>query len=103
MTAVALMGWLDREEVFHLLATYGYMLIAVMVAVEGIGIPVPGETTLLVAAVTAGTSHRLSLWGVIAAAILGALVGDNTGFWLGRWIGYRLLLRFGGYVGLTER
>jgi membrane protein DedA with SNARE-associated domain len=38
---------------------------------------------------------------VIAAAVAGAIVGDNVGFCLGREFGYRLLVRCGGYVGLT--
>jgi membrane protein DedA with SNARE-associated domain len=40
---------------------------------------------------------------VIAAAATGAIVGDNVGYWLGRELGYRLLLRYGGYVGLPDR
>jgi len=39
---------------------------------------------------------------VIAAAALGAILGDNVGYWLGREFGYPLLLRYGRHVGLTE-
>ena len=74
-----------------------------MVALESIGLPVPGETTLIAAAIYAGTTHRLSIALVILAAFIGAVVGDSIGFWIGRTIGLRLLLRYGFYVHLTER
>lgn len=67
------------------------------------GIPLPGETTLIAAAVVAGTTHVLGIWFVIAAAAGGAILGDNVGFWVGREFGYWLLLRYGRYVRLTER
>jgi membrane protein DedA with SNARE-associated domain len=44
----------------------------------------------------------LNIVGVIGAAALGAIVGDNVGYWIGREFGYPLLVRFGPYVGLTE-
>jgi membrane protein DedA with SNARE-associated domain len=86
----------------NLLGTYGYVLIAVIVAVEGIGIPLPGEATLIIAAILAGKSHDLNITGVIAAAALGAVIGDNTGYWLGRWLGFRVLDKYGHCVRLTE-
>src|ERR671939_1861748 len=58
---------------------------------------------LLVAAVYAGTTHRLIIVGVIAAAAAGAILGDNLGFWVGREGGFRLLRRYGTYVRLDER
>jgi membrane protein DedA with SNARE-associated domain len=87
----------------HLIATYGYAVVALIVALEGMGIPVPGETMLVAAAIYAGTTHQLALPSVIVAATAGAILGDNTGFWIGREVGYRLLLRHGARVGLTER
>jgi len=96
------MSPIGHEQLLHLLHDYGYGVVAVMIALEGMCVPIPGEATLIAAAVFAGRTNELSLPGVLAAAILGAIVGDNGGFWLGRWIGYRLLLRFGRYVGLTE-
>jgi membrane protein DedA with SNARE-associated domain len=86
----------------HLIERYGYGAVALAVGVESVGVPVPGETMLLAAAIYAGTSQRLSIAGVIAAAALGAIMGDNIGFWIGRAFGYRLLLRYGSYVRLTE-
>jgi membrane protein DedA with SNARE-associated domain len=86
----------------NLVVTYGYWLIVVLVGVESIGIPVPGETALLAVAVYAGSTHRLSIGLVIVLAIAGAIVGDNLGFLIGRAGGYRFLRRYGKYVRLDE-
>src|SRR5437016_6974433 len=94
---------LATSDLLHLLATYGYWAVLVFVAVESIGIPFPGETTLLIAAIYAGTTHRLSIPLVIVAAASGAILGDNIGFWIGREGGYRLLRRYGRYIRLDER
>jgi membrane protein DedA with SNARE-associated domain len=87
----------------HFLMTYGYLAVFVFVAIESIGIPFPGETMLLVAAIDAGTTHQLSIVLVILAATCGAILGDNLGFWIGREGGYRLLRRYGRYIGFNER
>jgi membrane protein DedA with SNARE-associated domain len=58
---------------------------------------------LVVAAVYSGATHQLNIVLVIAAAITGAILGDNIGYGLGYFGGYRLLLRYGKYVGLHER
>jgi len=87
----------------HFLMTYGYLAVFVFVAIESIGIPFPGETMLLVAAIDAGTTHQLSIFLVIIAATCGAILGDNLGFWIGREGGYRLLRRYGRYIGFNER
>ena len=58
---------------------------------------------LLVAAIYAGMTHRLSLPPVIMAAATGAIVGDNLGYRAGREGGYRLLRRYGHYLRLDER
>lgn len=87
----------------HLLTTYGYWAVLIFVAIESTGIPFPGETMLLIAAIYAGTTHRLFIPLVIAAAATGAILGDNLGFWVGREGGYRLLRRYGRYIFLNER
>src|SRR5258706_11789219 len=90
-------------DLSQLLATYGYFAVLVAIAIESMGIPFPGKTTLLLASVYAGTTHRLSLPWVIVAASTGAILGDNIGFWAGREGGYRLALRYGPRLGLDER
>ena len=86
-----------------ILATYGYWAVLLFVAVESMGIPVPGETMLLAASVYAGTTHRLAVAVVIAAAAAGAIAGDNVGFVVGRIGGYQLVRRYGKYVRLDQR
>ena len=56
------------SELMHFLTVYGYWAVLFFVAVESMGIPLPGETMLLVAAIYAGTTHRLAIPLVIAAA-----------------------------------
>jgi len=85
-----------------LLATYGYLAVFVFVGVESIGVPVPGETMLVTAAIYAGTTGRLSIFWVIVASSAGAIVGDNIGYGIGRTGGYRLVKRYGRYIGLEE-
>jgi membrane protein DedA with SNARE-associated domain len=84
------------------ISTYGYWTVGGIIALESMGLPLPGEATLIAAAVYAGETHHLNIWLVIAAGAAGAILGDNIGFWIGREIGYRLLLRYGHYVYLTE-
>ncbi len=91
------------HDLLHLLATYGYWAVLVFIAIESTGIPFPGETMLLVAAIYAGTTHQLSIPLVIVAAASGAILGDNLGFWVGREGGFRLLRRYGRYIRLDER
>ncbi|HYW27227.1 MAG TPA: DedA family protein [Terriglobales bacterium] len=85
-----------------LLATYGYWAVLVIVGLESLGIPLPGETILIAASVYAGATHRLSIALVILAATAGAILGDNIGYAIGHWGGYRILLRYGRYVRLNE-
>src|SRR6266852_7150834 len=94
---------LGTSTLTHLLATYGYLAVLLFVTIESTGIPFPGETMLLVAAIAAGTTHQLSIALVIVAAASGAILGDNLGFWVGREGGYRLLRRFGRYLHVEER
>ncbi len=91
------------SDLVHLLATYGYWAVLFFVALESMGIPLPGETMLLVAAIAAGTTHTLSLPLIIGAAACGAILGDNLGYWIGHEGGYRLLRRIGNYIHIDER
>jgi len=79
-------------RVTHLLLTYGLALLFGLVAIESSGVPLPGETALIAAAVLASQGHY-SIVAVIAVAAAGAVVGDNIGYWLGRTGGRELLAR----------
>jgi membrane protein DedA with SNARE-associated domain len=87
----------------HAAAKFGYGGVALAVGIESIGIPFPGETTLIAAALYAGASHHLNIVLIVAAAAAGAIIGDNIGFWIGREFGFRLLLRYGGYIRMTPK
>jgi membrane protein DedA with SNARE-associated domain len=86
----------------QLLSTYGYWGIAITVGLESMGVPVPGETVLIAAAVYVATTHHLNIWLVVVGAAAGAIIGDNIGFRIGRELGFRIMLRYGRYVGLNE-
>lgn len=88
--------------VAHAIGKLGYGAVAGAVAIESIGVPFPGETTLVAASLYAGASHRLSIVLIVAVAAGGAILGDNIGFWIGREFGFRLLVRYGPYIRLTE-
>jgi membrane-associated protein len=74
----------------------GYPLVFVLVGIESTGIPVPGETALITAALAA-SSGRLQIEWVIALAAAGAIVGDNIGYLIGRHGGRRVLERHGRF------
>jgi len=84
------------------IAAYGYWAVLVIVGLESVGVPLPGETTLVAAAVYAGTSHDLNILGVVAAAATGAVIGDNIGYEIGRAGGFPLVVRYGPRIGLHE-
>jgi membrane protein DedA with SNARE-associated domain len=92
--------WVSLEYLTHLIATYGYVAIALIIGLESMGLPLPGESMLVLAALYA-SRHDQNISGVVAAAATGAILGDNIGYWIGREFGYRLLLRYGGAIGLS--
>ena len=86
----------------HLIHTYGLFVVAGFIGLEAIGIPLPGETALIVGSVIAGRTHELNIVEVIVTAIGATIVGRMIGYALGARFGYWLLLRYGGYVRITE-
>ncbi len=82
----------------HLIHVYGLLTVAAIVGLECAGIPLPGETALLAAAVYAGTKHDLNIVAVILTTASAAIVGRMIGYVIGREYGYWVLLRYGGYV-----
>jgi len=86
----------------HLIHVYGLLTVAVVVGLECVGIPLPGETALLAAAIYAGTKHDLNIVSVILTAGGAAVLGRMIGYVIGHEFGYWLMLRYGGYVGLNE-
>ncbi len=80
--------WLDQAII-----TWGYWVVLLAVMIETTGVPFPGETALLVAAVYSGTGRPLSIALVILAAAVGAILGDNFSYMIGRYGGYPLVRR----------
>jgi len=78
----------------HLLQSYGYYAVFVFIALESLGIPLPGETTLIAAAIYAGSTGRLNIAVVFLVAAAAAILGDNAGYWIGRSGGQRLVGRY---------
>jgi membrane protein DedA with SNARE-associated domain len=85
----------SSHEIEQLLHQYGCPVVFVAVGLQAVGVPLPGTTVLIAAAVYAATAHGLPILGVVAAGALGALVGTTAGYALGRWGGESLLLRVG--------
>jgi membrane protein DedA with SNARE-associated domain len=94
--------FLSTHTIDGWLSSYGYLVVFLLVMIESIGVPVPGETALIGAALYAGSTHKLEIWLVIAVAIAGAVLGDNIGFAIGRYGGAKLLLRYGHKIRLHE-
>jgi membrane protein DedA with SNARE-associated domain len=79
---------------------YGYAGVAFFIFFEDFGVPLPGETMLIAAALYAGTGGlNIVLVGIIA--LTAAILGDNVGYLIGRSGGRELVERFGKYVFLT--
>jgi membrane protein DedA with SNARE-associated domain len=79
---------------------FGYLAVGGVVLIEDFGVPVPGETVLILGAVYAGTG-RLNVVLVALLGYAGAVLGDNIGFAIGHFGGRRLVERYGRYVFLT--
>src|SRR5450432_1861553 len=82
----------------NMLNTVGYPAVVLFIFIESTGIPFPGETMLLLASFYAATTGHLSLPGIIACAALGAILGDNLGYYIGYTGGRKFVERFGRYV-----
>src|ERR687885_210182 len=71
------------DHILSLIGHYGYLVIFFGVMLESMGVPLPGETILLAAGVMVQRGH-LDLGDAVAFGILGAVVGDQIGYWVGR-------------------
>jgi membrane protein DedA with SNARE-associated domain len=96
------LGLFSDAYVQQLIQAYGLWVVFFVVMAESMGVPMPGETTLVAAGLYAGSTDRIDPYLLVAVAAAGAVVGDNIGYVIGRTLGLRLLLRYGSYVNLTE-
>jgi len=93
---------IDHGLLHQLMTTYGLWALFGIVALESMGLPLPGETALVSAALYGGATGHFQLWEVIAVAASAAILGDTAGYWIGRTLGFRLLARYGRHVRITE-
>jgi membrane protein DedA with SNARE-associated domain len=94
---------ISLDSLRNALNTLGYPAVALFVMIESSGIPFPGETMLLFASFYAAVDQKLQIPWVIICAALGAIIGDNIGYTVGRTGGYKLVRRFGRYLFLKEK
>ena len=85
-----------------LFAQHGYLIMAVLIAGESAGLPLPGETSLFAGAVEAQRG-ALALPAVMAVAAVAAMVGDNVGYWVGNKAGRPALHRYGHFLHIRDR
>ena len=85
----------------RLLESYTYPVLLLLVLLESLGIPLPGEIALVTAAAYA-SSGKISIAIVIVLAAVGAIIGGILGYWIGIKGGLPLVARYGGYVGVRK-
>ena len=83
-----------------ILDRWGYLAVAAVIGVESFGVPAPGQTIMVAAAIYAGAG-RLNIVGVAAIAFVAAVMGDNIGYWIGVRGGRKVAHKYGKYVFLT--
>jgi membrane protein DedA with SNARE-associated domain len=88
-----------RNAVVH----YGYWAVGAALLAENAGVPVPGETILLLACFLAYSEHDLRLPWIIVVATIAAMLGDNLGFALGYYGGRPLLTRYQALFRIQDR
>jgi membrane protein DedA with SNARE-associated domain len=88
-------------ELQRIIGDYGYWAVALGILLEDFGLPTPGETLLITGAIVA-SAGALNIYVLLVLAWLGAVVGDNIGYVIGRTGGHRLMLRYGRRFGVTD-
>lgn len=96
------MSILPLQAMDHVFQDYGYGAVFAGVMLESIGLPLPGESLMIAAALYAATTHHLNIFLLVPAAAAGAILGDQIGYFIGRWIGFRVLARWGKKIGLSD-
>ena len=94
---------MEQAFLLDLVHRYGYGALGVVIGLESMGLPLPGETLLVASALYAVASGHLDINWIVAAAAAGAILGDNAGYAIGRTWGAPALRRWGGRIGLTPR
>jgi membrane-associated protein len=93
--------FISPEAITEIAQQYGYWAIFFGILLENLGLPIPGETVTLAGGFLAG-SDQLNYWWVVGDAALGATIGGNIGYWIGRYGGWALLLKLGKLFRIKE-
>jgi membrane protein DedA with SNARE-associated domain len=96
------MDILSASWLQDLIQVYGLWILFMVVMLESMGVPMPGETVLVTAALYAGSTHQIGIASVVLVAATAAVIGDNIGYLIGHSIGIRVLVRYGKHVRLNE-
>jgi membrane protein DedA with SNARE-associated domain len=89
------------DQLFELLSTYGLPALFIILAVSSAGVPFP-ITLLLIATGSLVAQGEMVLWQVLIICSAGAIIGDQIGYWLGRWGGRKLVRRVTNRFGGAE-
>jgi membrane protein DedA with SNARE-associated domain len=87
--------------VTHYIQQYGYFAVVAGILLEDFGLPAPGETLLITAAISASTG-ALNIYVLLPLAWIGAVIGDNIGYAIGHFGGHRLMIKYGRRIGITD-
>ncbi len=93
--------FLSLETIQEIARQYGYLAVFLGIALESLGIPIPGETITLVGGFLAG-SGELDYWLVLGTVGAGAVAGSSIGYWIGRLGGWALLIKAGRIFRISE-
>lgn len=91
-----MIGFLEQ-----LIQHYGYGVVGLIICLEAMGLPLPGESLLIATAIYAATAHSLQIEWILVAAAIGAIMGDNFGYLIGQRLGTPALEKYGPRIYLT--
>jgi len=91
-----------HSHLMPLIREHGVLVVGVVTMLESMGVPLPGESLVIAGALYAATTHEIGIVSWVAAAAIGAVLGDNLGYLIGHEVGLRLIRRYGRHIGLTE-
>ncbi len=84
-----------------LIQQYGYGMVGLVIGLEAMGLPLPGESLLIATAIYAATTHNLAIEWIVISAAIGAIMGDNLGYLIGHKLGRPALEKYGPKIYLT--
>ena len=89
---------------FHWVENWGYLGVVLLMAMESSVIPVPSEIVIPPAAfLAAQPGSNMTVWGVVLAGTFGSWLGSSISYWISRWVGRVVIVRFGSYFIISEK